>query len=196
MVQAVSGSDRRRFFRISDNIGVNYRPLAPEELDQHIESLINPSDTLTLLSDYNKQIESLLGQVALREPAVADLLSVMDKKINCVIAQLELESRLTQSLAHRVQEVNISACGMALTLDEQLESGLALDLELMLLPARLLLHCRGVVVDACPATEEDGYHTRIDFNGMAAQDQESLIQHIVKRQGVLLKALRDEEATG
>ncbi len=194
MNQPAAGADRRRFFRINDNIGVHYRILEESELNQRIDSLVNPTDTITLLSDYNKQIDTLLSQVVIKDPTVGELLGVLNKKVNCVIQQLELESRITQNLAHKVQEVNISACGMALTLEEAFEAGTVMDLELMLLPGRYLMHCHGVVVAAAPVHDGDGFHTRVDFSGMSSEDQELLIQHIVKRQGVLLKALRDDEA--
>ncbi|MGH1370704.1 MAG: PilZ domain-containing protein [Cellvibrionaceae bacterium] len=194
MNHAVTASDRRRFFRINDNVGVNYRQLKESELNQHIDALANPADSLSIIADCNKQIETLLSQLAIKEPLIADLVGAMNKKVNCVIQQLELETQLTQSLAHKIQEVNISACGMALTTEELLESGTVLDLELMLLPGRYLLHCHGIVVDATAANEGEGFHTRVDFSGMCSEDQELLIQHIVKRQGALLKALRDDEA--
>lgn len=194
MNDAVKGSDRRRFFRINDNVGVNYRQLDEEELNQHIETLSNPGDTMSLIADCNKQIETLLSQLVIKEPLIGELMGVLNKKVNCVIQQLELETRLTQSLAHKIQEVNISACGMALTTEESLESGMALDLELMLLPGRYLLHCHGVVVDATASNCGKGFHTRVNFSGMSSEDQELLIQHIVKRQGALLKAQRDDEA--
>jgi len=194
MNDVMNGIDRRRFFRINDNVGVNYRQLDESEINQHIESLVNPSDAVALISDYSKQVETLLSQVVMKDPLVGELLGVMNKKINCVIQQLELESQLTTDLAHTVQEVNISACGMALCVDEKLDSGAVLDLELMLLPARHLLHCHGVVIDATEAKSGSGFHTRVDFSGMNSDDQELLIQHIVKRQGALLKALRDSEA--
>ncbi len=194
MNDAVSASDRRRFFRINDNVGVNYRRLKESELNQHIEELANPGDSLSIIADCNKQIESLMSQLAIKEPLMTQLVGVMNKKMNWVIQQLELETRLTQSLAHKIQEVNISACGMALTTEEPMESGAVLDLELMLLPGRYLLHCHGIVVDTVAVNDGDGFHTRVDFSGMCSEDQELLIQHIVKRQGALLKALRDEEA--
>ncbi len=194
MSDAVSGSDRRRFFRINDNVGVNYRCLKESELDQHIEALANPGDSLSLIADCNKQIESLLSQLVIKEPLIAELMGAMNKKVNCVIQQLELETQLTQSLAHKIQEVNISACGMALTTEQSLQGGQVLDLELMLLPGRYLLHCHGVVIDTTACNDGEGFHTRVEFSGMCSEDQELLIQHIVKRQGALIKALRDEEA--
>ncbi len=194
MNEPAASADRRRFFRINDNVGVHYRILEESELNQRIDSLVNPTDTITLLSDYNKKIDTLLSQVVIKDPTVGELLGVLNKKVNCVIQQLELESRITQNLVHKVQEVNISACGMALTLEEVLEAGTVMDLELMLLPGRYLMHCHGVVVAATAANEGEGFHTRVDFTGMSSEDQELLIQHIVKRQGVLLKALRDDEA--
>ncbi|NIB39126.1 hypothetical protein HBA55_05990 [Pseudomaricurvus alkylphenolicus] len=188
-------ADRRRFFRIHDNVGVTFSVLEADEIPAAQEPEAKPVDALMQLADFNKKIDLLLGQFKVRDPLAAELLEVLDQKINCVVSQLELDSQLTRDLAHRVQEVNISACGMGLYTDEQLPAETLLKLELLLLPGRFFIYGYGVVVSSEPQTGNDEasqpYYTRIDFRGLSSADQETLIQHIVKRQSAQIKASKD-----
>lgn len=195
-----SGDERRRFFRINDTIGVAYRSLLAEELNQDTAIVASQvsSNPQVLLEAADKTIQTLLPLVRVQQPEVAQLLEAMDQKLSYLVDQLEVESRLVERIAHRVHEVNISACGMALVVDEPLAPGLVLALDLVLRPADVHIHTRGVVV-ACKLAEKDQaeamqgtHYVRMEFRGMGLSDQELLIQHIVQRQSLLIRA--DKEA--
>lgn len=122
---------------------------------------------------------------------VAEILETINAKINTVIDQLDLENELVQRVAHKVQEVNISACGMGLFIDELVPPGETISLDLLLKPSQLHLLCYAVIVASAPAEEEGMFFTRMDFVNMTPHDQEILIQHIVKRQGLQLREQRE-----
>lgn len=189
MSEQLKRTDRRRFFRISDQIGISYRVLDDVELSQ-VESLGKPIADLPLLTQYDNKISELLKELGETNPVLAELLDTMDKKFNCVIQQLELESSIARNLVHGVREVNISACGLALDLDERLPERAVVELQLSLQSKQALISCYGVVVEVAHLQESDEYHTRIDYCGMTTRDQESLIQHIVQRQSQLLSEER------
>ena len=86
---------------------------------------------------------------------------------------------------------------MALVIDEPLAPGLVLALDLVLRPADVHIHTRGVVV-ACKLAGKDQaeamqgtHYVRMEFRGMGLSDQELLIQHIVQRQSLLIRADKD-----
>lgn len=189
MSERSKNTDRRRFFRISDQVGINYRVLDEVELSQ-VESLGKPIADRPLLTQYNNKISELLTVLGETNPLLAELLDTMDKKFNCVIQQLELDSSIARNLVHGVREVNISACGLALELDEQLPERAVVELQLSLRTKPALICCYGVVVEVAHLEMSDKYHTRIDYCGMSTRDQESLIQHIVQRQSQLLSEER------
>lgn len=196
--ESSGGADRRRFFRINDTIGVAYRQLTEEELASEIEGS-EPTDPFLMLQGLNNTIASLMPEVAAAQPTVAQLLGALDQKLNCIVDQLELDSRLVQRIAHRIHEVNISACGIALVIDEPLNQGAVLALDLVLKPSDNHIITRGKVVacqlvDRSISADTPGIHyIRIDFMDMQSMEQELLIQHVVQRQGVQLQARQKEE---
>ncbi len=188
--------DRRRFFRIDDSIGIRYQPLeaaslAPVSVTQNQGGIVGKKDVLVELAECNKTLEVLLSQLAAQNDLAAEIVQTLDNKINCVIRELDLEAKIEQRFFHDIKHVNISACGLALHLEELLAADTVLDLELLLLPSQLLLRCIGVVIDASQDSS-DHYFTRINFQAIEPNDQELLIQYLVRRQGALLKASRDE----
>ncbi|MBB3167060.1 PilZ domain-containing protein [Simiduia aestuariiviva] len=182
-------SERRRFFRINDRVGVAYRVLTDAEADSRQERDNEPMDTMSLLSRYENTIEALLPQVD--SEVLVELLGTLNKKINCVVAQLELDSRLVRDIAHKVREVNISACGMAFVADEHVPPGKVLSLDLLLRPEGTHLATYGQVLD-CQSTDA-GHYLRVNFMSLSPYDQEVLIQHIVRKQGWLIREQRDRQ---
>lgn len=179
-------SERRRFFRINDKVGVAYRVLTDEEANTHQTGGSNPVDTLSLLSRYENTIEQLLPQ--LPSPVMKELFTNLNNKINCIIAQLELDSRLIRDVAHRIREVNISACGMAFVCEEAVAEGKLLSLDMVLRPEGNHIATYGKVLDCVP--HDSGFYLRLNFLALSPHDQEVLIQHIVKRQGTIIREHR------
>lgn len=185
------GQERRRFFRIDDTLGVAYRKLTEEELKNYDGDQLCPVDALNLIASYDTKIANLVGQLRTKDGLVAEIFETLNAKLNTVIDQLDLDNELVQRVAHRVQEVNISACGMGLFIDEEIPPGQTISLDLLLKPSQLHLMCYAEIVASAPAEEEGMFFTRMDFINMTPHDQEVLIQHIVRRQGLQLRELRE-----
>ena len=183
--------ERRRFFRITDTVGVAYRILSPDEVDSRSNGVDSPSTTYSLLSNYDSVIDNLLQQIHGQYPLVEEALATLNKKINCVINQLELDNQLVQRLAHRVQEVNISACGMGFVADQTIAVGQTLNLDIALQPENEHVFTFATVVSSEPLNDSDECYVRVNFHGLRPEDQETLIQHIVKRQSVVLRHMRE-----
>jgi hypothetical protein len=178
--------DRRRYFRISENMGLAFRIVADEQRVATREVSDQPVNIYEILTGYDATITRLLEQLRPREPVVTELVACLNKKINCVINQLEMESRMIEQFAHKIYEVNISACGLAFQVEEAISKGTQVLLDLILFPESHRISTRAVVV-AC-----EGGYLRMDFVDMSTPDQEVLIQHIVKRQGDLLRSAREQ----
>lgn len=185
-----AAEDRRRYFRISETLGVAYRVIADDHLAKAGEIRCEPANIYELLVEHDEAIARLLEQLRPRDPVVAELAASLNKKINCIVNQLEMESRMIEQIAHKVYEVNISACGLAFKMEETIPEGSRVQLDLVLLPENRRLFTNALVV-GCDAVPE-GYYVRLNFTDMAPGDQELLIQHIVKRQGDLLRAAREQ----
>jgi c-di-GMP-binding flagellar brake protein YcgR len=190
----MSDADRRRFFRINDTIRLSYRVLSDEEIQSQLGCVIDPSDAQTLLANYDKTIKSVLGQLKIEQPLVAEVLAAMNGKINRVIDQLDIDSQLVEQIAHKIREVNISACGVAFNVDEPIDIGKVLLLDLLLQPddVHIFVHCAVIMRGL---NEHDGScYIRVNFSNMSTSDQELLIQHIVRRQGIQLRNAKDDDS--
>ncbi|TQV68055.1 PilZ domain-containing protein [Exilibacterium tricleocarpae] len=182
--------ERRRFFRIDDTVGVAYRLLSEAELAELDTAEEPPRDVFALLAKFDTQLERGIGQLRVKQPLLGEVLDALNGKLDAVINQLEIDDHLVRRLAQKIQEVNISACGMGFLCDTDVAPEQALDLELALKPGNLNIHTRARVVAREPR-DGGGYYLRVDFIGMSEADQEVLIQHIVKRQGSIIRTARD-----
>ena len=182
-------ADRRRFFRITDTLGVAYRVISAEE--QSSDELQSQSlDVHGLIAHYSDIINHSAITLESQDPALSQAIDALNKKLDCIISQLELKNLLSSQVPHQLLEVNISACGIAFIIDEALKSGEVLALELFFKPEELHVLAKGRVVD-CEMGEDGNYYLRVEFLEIPQADQERLIQYIVQRQGALLRSLRD-----
>lgn len=181
--------ERRRFFRIEDSLGVSYQRISDAEAAQHQAQQHNSQ--LQALDGFESRIRSLIEASRIQTPIVAELADLLNKKLNLLINQLEIDEKLLMHTPIKLHDVNISACGMAFQLDEAVPEGDRLLIELQLLPddTRMQIVARSV---AC-IQKDNGYQIRLEFHDMAVDDQELLIQHIVRRQSRLLTRERKKK---
>ncbi|MFT7389093.1 MAG: c-di-GMP-binding flagellar brake protein YcgR [Candidatus Endobugula sp.] len=186
--------NRRRYFRIVDSLGVSYRVIIPEkEGEDDPEKCI---DTLEILNHHNSLIQEQLRVVEDTSPELATLARQLNKKIDAILMMLELDSLMTQHACHRIDEASISASGIAFPIEESLAPNTSLELDLLLRPSSKHVVTLGQVVSCDKVTDTNTYYLRVDFTDMTDTHRETLIQHIVQRQGVLLRTLKDLEGDG
>ncbi|MFT7559418.1 MAG: hypothetical protein ACI93R_001329 [Flavobacteriales bacterium] len=178
--------ERRRFFRINELVGLNVQVLGDDAMSA--EPVETARSVLDLVSQQDEKIERLLRILEEKNPAVAELLALMNQKIERVSRVLVMEQDLLERVAHRVQEVNLSACGIAFHHETGFAVGAHVGMELVLYPSKATIMANGVMV-SCDRRLSDGKHfyCRADFYGMDAPTQEALIQHIVQSQSSQLK---------
>jgi len=181
--------ERRRFFRINDTIGLNYRIIeqgAEEASDALADKSYHPVDLKNLLAADDHRLEQLLATLQKREPLVAEALQLLNRKITMMTSYLEVERGRMDEMEFLVKHVNISACGLAFVADENLplQSRLAMDLLLNGEPAPLRVKA---VVVKCDQKHKGQFYTRVDFDEMEPLDQEKLIQYMLKRQSEQLR---------
>ena len=186
----MSGEERRRYFRINDTLAVAYRVLTEEEVLASGQNKNATFNVFSLLANYDTALNEQLAALKVKDPALEEIFASLNKKINCLINHLEMESRLVERLAHKIREVNISACGIAFEAEGELDVGANLSLDIVLQPSERHIFTYGQVVGCEPIgnnAKPKGYYVRINFYGMSNSDQEILIQHIVQRQSGQLR---------
>jgi succinate dehydrogenase flavin-adding protein (antitoxin of CptAB toxin-antitoxin module) len=184
-----AADNRRRYFRIVDSLGVSYRVILPEKegAECNLEKRI---DTVSVLNHHNTLIQEQLRVVESQSPDMAKLASQLNQKIDAILMMLELDNLMAQHACHRIDQASISASGVAFPIEEALAPNTMLELDLLLRPSAKHVVAIGQVIACDRMSDTDTYYLRVDFTEMTDASRETLIQHIVQRQGVLLRALK------
>jgi len=184
-----AADNRRRYFRIVDSLGVSYRVILPEKKGAEC-GLEKRIDTVSVLNHHNTLIQEQLKVVESQSPDMAKLASQLNQKIDAILMMLELDNLMAQHACHRIDQASISASGVAFPIEEALAPNTMLELDLLLRPSAKHVVAIGQVIACDRMSDTDTYYLRVDFTEMTDASRETLIQHIVQRQGVLLRALK------
>ena len=195
-------NDNRRYFRIIDNIGLHYRKIDEEEYGSlKFASRHADVPSLDALSDINQQLQLVVEKLKIKYTDVAQLATLLNRKIDLVLENSNIGEGLAKLERIPQVQVDFSACGLAFPAKAALDPGQLLELDLALHGGKQHLKLLGKVVKTEPGIGElevgvEGYThlVRIEFIDTSEQVQEFLIQYVVKRQGILLKARRDSDS--
>lgn len=186
-----SNQERRRYFRIVDQVAISYRLLSEEE---GVATGVGVNSPAALIVQLENQISASLETLRSVQPQVHELLELFNRKINLVLSLDDSISQPDSEQQKRSQQVNISACGIAFPSHEQLRPNDKILLDLTLFPSNVCLKLVAAVIGNELLPEpigEDAYMIRADFVDITSNEQEVLVQHIIKRQTVQLKERRE-----
>ena len=187
--------DRRRYFRINDLVGLSYRVIDESNSADGLANADNVQiSSLKLLESIDRELTEALNHLWQSNPAAANVIGLLNRKIEFLTAEMGLDYA-AQAIQHEQTQVNISACGMAFESAEHFATGQLLEIHVQLKPANTRLKLQGFIT-ACehaPVGSKNPYFLRIDFTNIDTHMQEALIQHIVRRQSMLLNEQRREQ---
>lgn len=190
----MSTDERRRYFRINDTMGIAFHHIGKQEADALAEQIVTKSNTIDYAANFDNRIHTLIDSCRIESPIAAELIDLINRKLNFVIHQMELDTNLMQKVAYNMKQVNVSACGLAFFEEQALEIGALLHIDILLHPGELHVAAIAKVVDchkSVNASEgKEQFLIRLDYEHIHEHDQELLIQHIVKQQSVQLKKQR------
>lgn len=191
------GTERRRFFRIDDQMTLFCREIAPEEVPESNDLHQEITDVFSLtaaLDCLTQEASSLLRKIERKYSNIADYLKIFDKKLDLVArAMLIRDERLAEQPTN---SVNISASGMAFDWENPIEKGTTVELKMVLIPSLIAVVTYGNVVyckQIKSGSEQPQYHIAVDFLADREQDREVLIRHVVKRQMQQIRQQNDSE---
>ncbi|WP_022949602.1 PilZ domain-containing protein [Methylohalobius crimeensis] len=182
-----SPPDRRRYFRIDDEIVLVYRPVPshevpePEQLSERFSEPFSLTSTLACLTHESR---SQLRRIQRDSPQVAEYLEVLERKID-VLAQAVMMAE-NPLVEQPTRQVNLSASGIAFDIERGLSEGEVLELKMVVPPALVGILTFGKVV-YCRQRKNGDYRVGVDFLSIRDQDREFLVRHVVKRQLVRLR---------
>jgi c-di-GMP-binding flagellar brake protein YcgR len=189
--------EKRRYFRIDDNVGISYRVL-DETATEEFRCEFNAEDT-NEVGKIDREIYALIESQRASNPELSQFFELVNKKLNVMLDQLYVETEVVRSLAHRLRIVNISACGLAFEVFEMLQPGTMLAIDILLQPTGISMRTLARVVGCDKQPGDPAYPTyylRVEYEQIKPADKELLIQHIMRKQSIELKERREKTGWG
>ena len=187
--------DRRRYYRIEDEVALSYRVLEGRELERAMDRFgSGADDTIALAATFastSVEMRRALDVVKRDFPELAHYLEGLNSKLD-ILARLIVvrESGLPDNPTH---EVNLSASGMSFNVTEAIATGSVLELKLLVFPSHICILTLGAVVNC---VRQEGSHPQfpfrvgVDFSYIRDSDRELLIRHVVQKQSSELRRRR------
>ncbi len=182
--------ERRRSFRVDDQIGLRVRPLSPQQLAQALERFESKRRGFGLANEFARRRERLLPTlkpIEMSHPQIATYLEHLESKIDALAAQLGGDADLPTHPSHAV---NLSAHGLCFYHDHALSPGTALELYLRLFPSGIGLLALATVIWCGPCAQRptgNSHAVAVDFSHIHDDDRNLLVKHTLDKE---LTALR------
>ncbi len=181
-----AADDRRRFFRIDDEVNLFYKIVDEQEVfsaSQVTNDLLSNCSLVTALDMLDQESRLVMYRIEKNDPEIAEYLKIQESKIS-LIAQAVMSQGNDFSKGD-MRNANISASGLAFECENLIKEGDFLEIKLLLTSCLAVIVIYGKVV-YCKETEKGEavmpYLIGIDYINMKEQDREVLIKHVVKRQ--------------
>ncbi|MFZ0468053.1 MAG: PilZ domain-containing protein [Thiogranum sp.] len=189
--------ERREYFRIADEIALDYRLLKDKEVDGLLERMRSRLvDRFTAASSFaatTRQMAHLIHKVQTQSPELARCLQAIDQKLN-MIAQLFVSEQMALD-DQPTREVSLSAGGVAFRAQHELRTDSLLELRMVLFPSMIgiltisrVIHCERM---------DDGnsqfpWQVAVEYEHLRETDRELLVRHIMSKETEQLRAQRSE----
>lgn len=185
--------ERRRYFRIDDEVLLALRQIEPEDVDATVKDFWENEHAFSIRNNYNYQIEQHIAdfhKLESKMPELARYLAVLEKQIDR-ITELLIQDNSDDSLVDK--NVNLSAQGISLYYQTKPRADSLVELRLKLLPSgqRLVIIARVVLVSPDADQAQGGYKVSLDFEHMHEADREILVKHIHGKQMESLSSAKD-----
>ena len=182
-------TERRRYFRIDEMIGLAYRLIEDEATDDARHAAIDVGmSTNQVLRTIDEELNGIINAIWRADPTLAKAIGLINRKIDIVTSEMEIALHPLESASAEHEEllVNLSGCGMSFQCKDQFEINDRLELLITLKPSNIKVALFATVI-LCDPASEGRYHVQVNFD-IQEQEQEQLIQHIVQRQIQLISS--------
>ncbi len=185
--------ERREYFRIDDEVYLEYDIISEDELNDAPQTLANlENSSFRLSADFatlNNNIHPLLNNIKQLHPDIGEYLEFLNQKIDSMNHLLLMtETSFDES---KVFTANISASGICFPSKDEIAVSTPVKVELVLLPEKVGILLFGRVVTM---KEHSKTHTRmvcIQFEHIRPEDRELMIKHNLNKQMADLREQKD-----
>lgn len=184
-------SERRRFFRIDDEVMLGFEVIEQASVDARLDDFWQNEHAFSIRNNYNFQIEQQIAdfnKIEKKMPELARYLSVMQAQIDLITERLVEDE---QDAALSRYDANLSAQGISFSDQISAPVEALVELNLKLLPSglRLVIIARVIKVEDQP--EPGQYRISLDFEYVHEADREILIKHVHGKQMESLSSAQD-----
>lgn len=191
-----NNEERRRFFRIDDDINLYYKVIdanAVQDASQISTDLLGNCSLSSALDMLTQEAKVIMRRIETRDPEVADYFKVLNNKIDLIAQALMLQGM--DFGEQQTRNVNISASGLAFDNEEALKLDDFLEVKMVLssLAAVIMVHAKVVYCRQNPENQVNKlpYLIGLDYVNIQEQDRKLLIKHIVRRQMQQIRATKE-----
>lgn len=189
--------ERREFFRIQDEVALEYRVISEQEAEDVLLRIQDDRpDRFTAAASFagtSRQMTHLLQNLSHKSPDLSMCLSTLDKKLNLLVQLLVAEE---MDLQRNTREVSLSAGGLAFNADRELKVGDLLETRLVLFPTVTGILAVSCVVSCERRSDVDGglpWSVAVEYQHVRPADQDLLVKHVLNRQTEQRRAQLDAD---
>ena len=173
-------AERRRYYRIDEEVELSYATIDPSELDARLEDFWSNEHAFSIRNNYNFEIEQHIAdrhKIENSMPELARYLKVLEQQIERLTDKLIGDEN---DASMQRKKVSLSAQGIAFYDDGSPPEGELIELRLKLLPSglRLVIIARIILVETESGQGSGGNRISLDFEHLHEADREILIKHI------------------
>lgn len=183
-------SERRQYFRINDTVSLKYSVIDQETYDNEIVNLDNNQhamlNMLNTLNVLDSKLLLLIEQLRTENPTLAEAMNTLNKKVLIMGNMMSNADNDAYSI-NKVEQVNISANGIAFNSSEEMDKDTLLKFEIVLMPEYHYCVIYGRVLSQEAEDNENQFNVSVEFEGISEDDKEKIIQHVMKKQSEQLR---------
>ncbi len=194
METSTKAADRREYFRINDEVALNYRVIERSEIDGAMEKRreghLDVNALASSFANTNLDMRHALEKCRRDLPDVATYLDGLNTKVDLLIRLLLATG--SELPDHPTHDVNLSASGLSFKVTREVIAGSILEIKLLFFPTFLYIVTFGHVVRCSTSDEieEFPYELAVEFSHLEDSDKELLIRHILQRESAMLREVR------
>ena len=181
--------ERRTYFRLPNNVLIEYRLVDTEELHQFLSDEGNiRTDDIDLtyqLDQISRQLTPLLLSIRQETPPIAQYLDLLNKKVDILASMLSFEKfkmDADQGLFEITETLDISEGGLSFYSRHEFSLGDILYCKLAIVGYRLGMETYGNVVRSIPDENSDGYRIGVELPHLKELDKKNLTRYIFDKQ--------------
>lgn len=187
-------AERRRYFRIKDQVALKYRIIPAQQLSDAVqgrcESTLNLINLASTFASNSRQMVPVLRRVRELQPELGRYLAMVNEKLDLLARALSMAEN--ELVGEQPQKVCLSAGGISFDVERRLAPGASLEIKLLMFPSLLYVLTFGTVTRCQPTSDQQPFRYRVavEFSYITEEDRELLIQHIVQRESSRLRERR------